>query len=648
MSYMSIEQAESAAELDVQNIGGIDETSVVFEPGVTVLAGRNATNRTSLLQAIMAAVGSDNISVKADARKAHVELTLDGERHTRTLERRDGTIATSGEPYLEDLTVADLFAFLLESNEARQAVVTNGDLREIIMWPVDTDEIQAEIDRLIEDRYRIDDELEELDDLKNRLPSLEEDRKRLESQIDEKKTDLDNVETEIEAADADVGQSREEQGDLDAKLEELRKKRSNLEDVRYELETEQDSLESLQAEKRKIKADYEELPGTPSSDLEELEAHIEQLRARKQELESELNELQSVIRFNQERLGEGAEDFIAAAKDDSEAVTDKLLPDETVTCWTCGSEVEADEIEATIEKLRDLSQETVGEINDLEADLEKTKSQRRELRSRQREREQLERRRRELGNELEETEARIKTLSDRRDELRDKIEAIEEKVEALDNDAYEKILDLHKNANQLEYDLGTLENDLERVQENIATIEGRLDNESNLKTRREKLNDEIEGLRTKIERIERQAVKEFNEHMETMLEVLEYDNIARIWLERTETEVREGRSKRIKGVFDLHVIRQTDSGTTYEDRVENLSESEREVTGLIFALAGYLAHEVHETVPFMLLDSIEAIDPDRIATLIEYLEEYTEYLVVALLPEDAAAVNEEHRRIEEI
>ena len=648
MSYMSIEQAESAAELDVQNIGGIDETSVVFEPGVTVLAGRNATNRTSLLQAIMAAVGSDNISVKADARKAHVELTLDGERHTRTLERRDGTIATSGEPYLEDLTVADLFAFLLESNEARQAVVTNGDLREIIMWPVDTDEIQAEIDRLIEDRYRIDDELEELDDLKNRLPSLEEDRKRLESQIDEKKTDLDNVETEIEAADADVGQSREEQEDLDAKLEELRKKRSNLEDVRYELETEQDSLESLQAEKRKIKADYEELPGTPSSDLEELEAHIEQLRARKQELESELNELQSVIRFNQERLGEGAEDFIAAAKDDSEAVTDKLLPDETVTCWTCGSEVEADEIEATIEKLRDLSQETVGEINDLEADLEKTKSQRRELRSRQREREQLERRRRELGNELEETEARIKTLSDRRDELRDKIEAIEEKVEALDNDAYEKILDLHKNANQLEYDLGTLENDLERVQENIATIEGRLDNESNLKTRREKLNDEIEGLRTKIERIERQAVEEFNEHMETMLEVLEYDNIARIWLERTETEVREGRSKRIKGVFDLHVIRQTDSGTTYEDRVENLSESEREVTGLIFALAGYLAHEVHETVPFMLLDSIEAIDPDRIATLIEYLEEYTEYLVVALLPEDAAAVNEEHRRIEEI
>jgi len=29
-----------------------------------------------------------------------------------------------------------------------------------------------------------------------------------------------------------------------------------------------------------------------------------------------------------------------------------------------------------------------------------------------------------------------------------------------------------------------------------------------------------------------------------------------------------------------------------------LSESEREVTGLVFALAGYLVHDVHETVPF--------------------------------------------------
>ena len=641
---MSVEQIESAAELDVRNIGGIDETSVIFEPGVTVLAGRNATNRTSLLQAMMTAVGSDDVSIKADAEKAHVELTLDGKTYTRTLERRNGTVATSGEPYLEDSTLADLFAFLLESNDARQAVVTDGDLREIIMRPVDTDEIQAEIDRLIEERRQIDDELEELDDLKNRLPSLEEDRTRLEDQIEEKKAGLEDVEAEIEATDTDVEQSRDEQEALEAKLEELRAKRSNLEDVRYELETEQDSLESLQAEQREVETNYKKLSNMPAGDLEKLESRIERLRSQKQELESELNELQSVIGFNQERLKEDAE-FMKAVEDSGKAVTDELLPDETVTCWTCGSEVGADQVETTIEKLRNLSQETVSKINDLEADLEEAKEERRELQTQQQERQQLERRQRELKDELEQTNARIESLSKRRDELREEIEAIEAEIENLENDAYEEILDLHKEANQLEYNLGTLENDLERVEENIATVEERLDEESDLRARRKDIAGEIEELRTKVERIEQQAIEEFNEHIEAMLDVLEYDNLTRIWLERTETEVREGRRKTTKGIFDFHIVRQTDSGATYEDRVENLSESEREVTGLIFALAGYLAHEVHETVPFILLDSLEAIDSERIATLVEYLGKYSAYLIVALLPEDARALPDEHEQL---
>lgn len=92
----------------------------------------------------------------------------------------------------------------------------------------------------------------------------------------------------------------------------------------------------------------------------------------------------------------------------------------------------------------------------------------------------------------------------------------------------------------------------------------------------------------------------------------------------------------------------TDNGTTYEDTVDHLSESEREVTGLVFAIAGYLVHEVYEEVPYLMLDSLEAIDADRITELIEYIEEYNKYLVVALLPEDAAALSAEYERITDI
>lgn len=647
---MSTKQVESEGSLSVRNIGGIDETELTFEPGVTVLAGRNATNRTSLLQAVMAALGSDNVSVKADADEAHVELELGGETYTRTFQRRNGTVQTSGDPYLDDSTVADLFAFLLESNEARRAVVTDADLRDIIMRPVDTDEIQAEIDRLLDERRQTSDELDELDSLKDRLPSLEEERTQLQQQIEEKQTELQALETDIEERDADVEQSRDDKAELEDTLETLREKRSDLETVRYELETEEDSLESLQAEKQDVEDDYEDLPETPAGDLDEIESKIDRLRSEKQALESEVNELQSVIGFNQDMLedaGNGVFDALQTS-DENDDVTDELLPDETVTCWTCGSDVGADQIETTVEKLQDLSKDTVSDINDIDAELDDLKEQRRERQDQQRKRERLERRQRELETEIEDTEARIRTLTERRDELREEIETVEAEVEELEDESNEELLELHKEANQLEYDLGSLESDLERVEDNIETIEERLDEEADLENRREDINDEIEALRTKIERIEQQAIEGFNDHMDTVLKTLDYENIARIWLERTEQEVREGRRKVTKSVFELHIIRQTESGTTYEDSITNLSESEREVTGLIFALAGYLAHEVYETVPFMLLDSLEAIDSDRISRLVDYFAGYSDFLVVALLTEDAQALDDSYHRITEI
>ena len=53
------------------------------------------------------------------------------------------------------------------------------------------------------------------------------------------------------------------------------------------------------------------------------------------------------------------------------------------------------------------------------------------------------------------------------------------------------------------------------------------------------------------------------------------------------------------------MIRNTENGATYEDTIDHLFESECEVTGLVFALAGYLTHDLHESIPIMLLDSLE-------------------------------------------
>jgi len=227
MVPQKVEEKDVAVE--VENIGGIKTGSVSFTPGVTILADRNATNQTSLLQAVMAGLGSENFSIKGDADEATVELTIEDERYTRRLSGQGANIVSYGDPYLNDPTVADLFTLLLESNEAHRAVANSDDPREIIMRPVDTKEIQWEIDPTSNNENKIKDGLDEINSLKGKLLGLEEERSRVQDEVEEKKAELEAKEEELADADADVNETREEKAGLEDRLEELREKRSELE-----------------------------------------------------------------------------------------------------------------------------------------------------------------------------------------------------------------------------------------------------------------------------------------------------------------------------------------------------------------------------------------------------------------------------------
>ena len=653
----TMSQVQSLAEpvrISVSNVGGIDRSTVEFSPGITILAGRNATNRTSLLQAIMAGLGSENVSLKGDAEEGEVRLELGDEVYTRTLRREGDRIVTGGDPYLDDPELADLFAFLLESNEARRAVARSDDLRELIMRPIDTDAIQADIERLEAEKRSIDERLDELDRLQRRLPDLEQDRADLEDRIEAKREELAEVEVEIDELDADVDETREDKAELEEKFQELRDTRSDLEDVRFTIDTKSESLEALEDRRDELEGEREEMPDSPMGQVAELDEEIDRLRSKLQDVNATINELQTVVQFNEEML-EGTSGDVAAALRGADtdvsgdgAVTDQLLADSQVVCWTCGSEVERDQIEATLDRLRELRQDKVSRRKDLQSEINEIEDEKIVYEEKQRQRDQVERELNQIDREIEQRESRIAELKERRESLEADVTDLEETVEALESEEYSDVLDKHKEANQLEFEISRLESQLADVEDEIESIDGDLDERNDLKDRRTEIQDELEERRTRIDRIEAEAVEEFNEHMEEILDLLGYANLDRIWIERTEREIREGRRKVQKRTFELHVVRSTDSGTTYEDTIDHLSESEREVTGLIFGLAGYLVHEVYETVPFMLLDSLEAIDSERIATLVEYFGEYADSLVVALLPEDASALSNEYQRVAEI
>jgi chromosome segregation ATPase len=648
-------QEASVAHFDVTNIGGIDETAVDIPPGVTVLTGKNATNRTSFLQSIMAAMGSTQATLKGDADEGSVALTYGDEVYERTLTRAGDAVQFDGEGYLDDPEVADLFAFLLETNEARRSVARGDDLREIIMRPVDIDAIRSEVEQLESEKGDINDELATIESRQRDLPDLEQRRTELREQIEDKREELAEREEEIDNSSRDIEESRQEQDILEEKLDELRSTRSDLESVRRDIEAQEESISSLKRERSELTDELDELPETPMGDQQHLEDEIASLRDQRQRLNSEISDLQSLIQYNEERLEEEDYDVIQSLEDAPEgsdgAVTEQLLESEdgeSVVCWTCGSTVDREQIEDTVDRLQDLRRGKVEELNDIKSELDDLKADQREAEKKQRRRENVERKIQETETEIDRREEQITSLKERREELTEDVESLEDEVDNLESEDFDEILSLHREANQLEFEIDSLESDLDDVSAETEEIEKLVEQADDLRDERDALVDELTDKRTKIDQIEANAVDEFNEHMDAILGILEYENLERIWIERVEQTVREGRQKVDRTVFELHIVRTTENGAAYEDTIEHLSESEREVTGLIFALAGYLVHDLHESVPFMLLDSLEAIDSARIAELVEYFADYAEHLVVALLPEDAQALDDDFNRITSI
>ena len=639
------QMSKPVVRVDVRNIGGIDEASVTLPEGVSILTGRNATNRTSFLQALMAGLGSRQSSLKGDAEEGEVTLEFDDETYTRTLKREGNSVKFSGDSYLDDPELADLFAFLLENNEARRAVARGDDLREIIMRPIDTDSIDAEIRECKRERDELESEIEKLNSLERDLPDLEADRCEKDEELEAAQAELESVRDKLDKLDADVEKSRTRKQELEEAFQRVRDARSDIEDLEFDLETERSALSELQAEREEIRETIEKRE-EPDENADRLAGRIDELRRRKRSLDDDINEFGSVIGFNEDMVdGSGLDIDEGTSGYDP---TDGLTEGDQTVCWTCGSEVETDQIEATLDRLRELRSNRLDERNEIRAVIEELTDRQSSIREAQREIERARERLDAVETEIESAESRIEELEERIESKEDEIEELEEEAESIDVDGYDEALELHREANGIELRVERLKDEIDEIDDEIAEREAAIERREDLKAEREELAEQLKELRTRVDRIEEDAVEGFNEHMETVLDILEYDNLDRIWIERRETEVRQGRQKVTRTRFDLHIVRSSPDGTVYEDTVDHLSESERQVTGLVFALAGYLVHDVHEMVPFVLLDSLEAIDSDRIARVVSYFQTHADYLVAALLPEDAASLPDEYAYVESI
>lgn len=636
---MSVERTQKdSPTVHIENIGGIDRKSLQLSPGITALVGENATNRTSLLQAIGVALGVDMRVLKSDADAGEVTLEVAGDTVRRTLHRENGTVRIDGEAYVSEPRVAELFALLFRSNDIRTAVRDGHELRDLILEPVDTDAIERRIASCLDERREIDAELDRLDSLEEELVELQSERHDRRQKLEDVTAELEQKQEELQRHEADLSQDRSDvEATLEKRLSDLNSTQSELERVTNNRESEQKRLESLEESYDTLEQQLESLSEPAEDDVSRLETRIEELRNQRRSVESVIQELRQVIRFNDDHLSESNETLDRElGTEDSQSLTAQLDSSggETV-CWTCGSQVEQSSIEEMLETLRTLHQEKVAEKKELTDEIESLSEELTSLEDRRTEIQETETKLSEFETDIEETRENIETFQTRETELRDHIEQLEAEIEELRVSQHDELFDRQKAVSDLLASKERLEAELETLENRIADVEDELTTREELAERRDELSVELDDLRNRIDRIETDTIAEFNEHIATLIDKLDYENLERVWMEQTEVEATNGRRKVSESKFELHVVRENTNREAYEDTVSHLSESEREIVGLVVALAGYIVHDVQEEVPFMLLDSVEMIDGRRLADTVSYLEEFVPYLVVVLLPDHA-------------
>ncbi|WP_248518110.1 archaea-specific SMC-related protein [Salinarchaeum laminariae] len=646
--------APPTATLSLEQIGGIDEGEVTIDAGITTIAGHNATNRTSTLRGLCAALGTEATAAPAttlssDADVGRVELDFGEETYTRTFTRTDrGSVVAGGDPLADDGDVVDAFVTLLEDNPVRRAVERGGDpteLRDLLMRPVDTEAVDRRIDDLESQLQQIDEYLATIDGEEERLPTLRDQREQKQKLLEEIETEIGDVEAEVDAYDASEAEAEQ----AEELLEQLQDLRSELAETKDEAKYHRKKAAEYEEEATEVEATLE-ATAVPEEEIERIDEKLARQRRRKRDRQATYTDVDAIIGFNETVLEDDDIDINAIggnraneseAPPGSDSVTDQLNPaDETVECWTCGSDVAVDAVRDQLDTLRDLRADLHADVGEIEDEIDELQDRLQELDDEREEYRRLESRSERIEDQIDHHRSEAERRTESAQELAAEIEELERRVDETEALRESDLVEAYQRLSELEYERGQAESELEGVETEIERIQQLVDDREDVEEARDAVVEGLHTLRGRVEAAERALASAFNEHMERVVEVLDYENIARIWIDH-----KPGDAVAEPGTFELTVVREGDDGAVYEDSVRTLSESERKVLGLVLALSGYIVHRVYDDVPFVVLDSVEAIDAERIAELLGYFGQRTGFLITALLPEDAAVVESSEQTV---
>ncbi|WP_408960458.1 archaea-specific SMC-related protein [Natrinema sp. 74] len=565
--------------LTLENIAGIQSGEADIEPGVNAVRASNWQGKSSFLAGIETAFGTETPLTEGRDRGS-VTLATDDRTVTVELERTDGSVRRTGEPYIaseRDRVCAALFAFLDETNEIRRAVRTGENLEALLTRPLDLENIEAQIAELRRERDQVERELERANTAAERLPKRQERVTTLDAALEELRAKRADLDVDGDAADA----PRDE-------LSDLRAERDRVETRIERLEATTERVRDRLSERR---ADRESL-SVPEHDVAD---RLESVRDDLREVERDSELLQSVFEANKRILDEGRAELLTE-------VSHEVLSD-TMACWVCGQEATRDDVESQLDTLDGRISELRAKAQEYEAQVEDLEAKRDEARRARRRKADLEDEIADLEARLAETERSLETATTKRAELDAQIDDLSEEVAV----AEDRLTDLESEIKYTEAELADATEELEETERQAEKREV-------LEEEHEALTEEITELRTRKEEVKRRTRDAFSATLEDLLD-------------RFDTGFE---TARLTANFDLVVAREG-----REVALDTLSEGERELLGFVATLAGYEAFDVGERVPVMLLDGLGGLASDNLQVLVEYMADRTAYLVLTAYPEHA-------------
>lgn len=576
--------------IDIERIAGILEGSATIEPGLNAVRGSNWQGKSSFIESIKTALGtSTDLTEGADS--GHVHLETPNDTFDVTLTRENGTVHRSGLPYLTDeydVIRAELFACLDEQNEVRQAVRQGENLEDVLMRPLDFQNIDEQIADLQREREQVDAELSQAKEANKRIPSVQEKVTQHEQEIESLRAKRDEIESNNalnddspESTQRQLSQARTEQNQAENQTERLEQ---SIERTEQHLEERREELETL------------EIPDVP-----DVQDKLADARENLTQVKRDSEVLQSVYSANEMILKQNRLDLITDVE--------RELTGDSVGCWTCGNDTTRDDLESRLDDLGE-------KITELRIQKETHRDRVEELEARREEMTQTKRRKQDLESEIAEMEEKLadrkQSLEEARDRLADAEERIEELSESVD-ETVEELSDVESEIKYREAELQDATNELEQLESRAARVDM-------LEEQYDSVQKEITELRNRKDRITREAREAFDDAMQDILT-------------RFDTGFEMAR---LTSDFELVVARQG-----REASLNALSEGELELIGFVATLAGRQSFEVAETVPLLLVDGVGGLADDNLHTLIDYLHDQTEYLVFTAYPESSAFEGQE-------